>query len=572
MSFRFKDVKTVTKIGLLVLSGVLFLALCTVIARGSLSTIEQTNKSIYEHNLQGIISVKEVIANVRAGDAVLFELMVTKNDGRISELMNEMEKLKQANNVELKKYKAVMKYDEEKKRMQQFESYLKIYREYFNQTMAFTKQKQSEAAYRQYIEKVRPIRESMQSVLNDLVDYNEKLGLNETSKARELADVASRTVLVFAVLGVLVSGVLGFFIVRMVTRPLKQIQHLMLKAEQGDLTVRGSYESRDEIGMLTASFNSMIEGMVTITRTVHERAEELMHSASVVAENTRDTAQATEQINRSVEKMANGAQVQQESSSEIAQALEEFAKGVQSIAENTASMSDVAALSAEQAEQGHVKLQDATKQMKSIEQSVQTTSSVVQQLSERSDKVEQIVEVITTIAGQTNLLALNASIEAARAGEAGRGFAVVAGEVRKLAEQSSSSAAQIAALIADMRTRMAETVSAMGHVRQDVAVGMSVIEQAGDTFAHIVQLVQQVTSQVQEASAATEEMSAGTEEISASVDEMALISATTHNAVQHVMASSEEQSASIETISQLTEQLQVLSKELQLLVNRFKLQ
>jgi methyl-accepting chemotaxis protein len=78
---------------------------------------------------------------------------------------------------------------------------------------------------------------------------------------------------------------------------------------------------------------------------------------------------------------------------------------------------------------------------------IQEASGAINRLNEMTQKIENIVGVITSIASQTNLLALNAAIEAARAGEAGKGFAVVSDEIRKLAESSSTSAREITEII-----------------------------------------------------------------------------------------------------------------------------
>ncbi|EPY04376.1 chemotaxis protein [Paenibacillus sp. E194] len=571
MKFRFKDLNTSIKIFILVGVGILLLALSTSISYRAMNEINQKNDTIYEHNLMSIMWVKQIMVNNRSIDSAIFELMASSDDRRNSELKASIDRFRVENDTLMKKYKEVLQTDEEKTFVAEYEKSLKPYRDSNIRAIELAIANKNEEAYDYYARNVRESRSKVQKVLTELVNWNENLAEQQAKKSTELTKASTTTNVIIGMISLLVCVLVGYVIANLIVKPLRQMQTLMEQAEQGDLTVRGSYDSKDEIGVLMKDFNKMMDGLSSIMSTVHERSVQLLHNSRLVSDNANETAQATEHIAASMEQVASGAQLQQTASEENAIALEEFARGIQSIVENTSSVAELANHSAIQAEQGNVTIVDAMEQMKSINQSVQTTESAVEQLHDHSQQIENIIDVITNIAGQTNLLALNASIEAARAGESGRGFSVVAGEVRKLAEQSSESAKQIAELIAEMQNSTQETVNAMAYVRQDVVSGMKAVAQAGQMFEHIMALVQQVTGQVQETSAATEQMSAGTEEITASVDEMAKIAADTSSTVQSVAAASEEQLASVETISASIGQLKQMAEELQEMVNRFKL-
>ncbi|GAV14703.1 methyl-accepting chemotaxis protein [Paenibacillus sp. NAIST15-1] len=571
MKFRFRDLRISIKIFILVGVGILLLALSTLTSYRAMNEINHKNDTIFKHNLMSIMWVKQIMVNNRSIDSAIFELMASSDDRRNSELKASIARFRGESDTLMKKYKEVLQTDEEKTFVAAYEKALKPYRDSNIRAIELAIANKNEEAYDYYVSNVRESRSKVQEVLTELVKWNENLAEQQAKKSTELTKASTTTNVIIGMISLLVCVLVGYVIANLIVKPLRQMQTLMKQAEQGDLTVRGSYDSKDEIGVLMKDFNKMIDGLSSIMSTVHERSVQLLHNSRLVSDNANETAQATEHIAASMEQVASGAQLQQTASEENAIALEEFARGIQSIVENTSSVAELANHSAIQAEQGNATIVDAMEQMKSINQSVQTTESAVEQLHDHSQQIENIIDVITNIAGQTNLLALNASIEAARAGESGRGFSVVAGEVRKLAEQSSESAKQIAELIVEMQNSTQETVNAMAYVRQDVASGMKVVAQAGQMFEHIMALVQQVTGQVQETSAATEQMSAGTEEITASVDEMAKIAADTSSTVQSVAAASEEQLASVETISASIGQLKQMAEELQEMVNRFKL-
>lgn len=184
--------------------------------------------------------------------------------------------------------------------------------------------------------------------------------------------------------------------------------------------------------------------------------------------------------------------------------------------------------------------------MRKIEQirevSVQTGEAVTH-LGEQSKEIGQIVDVIKGIADQTNLLALNAAIEAARAGEQGRGFAVVAEEVRKLAEQSSISAAQIATLIGNIQRETERAVEVMEKGKLEVAAGLEAVNLAGNSFRTIVVEVNTVVEQIKQVTVATQQMAIGSSQVVKSVESIGVISEQTAASTQEVSAASEEQAA-----------------------------
>jgi methyl-accepting chemotaxis protein len=208
--------------------------------------------------------------------------------------------------------------------------------------------------------------------------------------------------------------------------------------------------------------------------------------------------------------------------------------------------------------------------MEAIYNSVIKSASAVKKLGSRSEEIELIVQTITHISTQTNLLSLNAAIEAARAGENGRGFAVVANEVRKLATQSEESATKIAVLINEIHHETYQAVQSMEEGTVEVKEGLIVMKEAGSLFHIILDDLQQIADEVQGLSAISEEMAASSEEVTASSNETAYITKTTTANMQQSSDAVEKQLDSIEEIYSSTNDLNIVSKQLSDLIQKFK--
>jgi len=207
--------------------------------------------------------------------------------------------------------------------------------------------------------------------------------------------------------------------------------------------------------------------------------------------------------------------------------------------------------------------------MQSIHVSVTESNQKIQTLHERSQQITSILDVITGIADQTNLLALNAAIEAARAGEHGKGFAVVADEVKKLAEQSQTSAKQIFELIHSIQLETEQSVTIMAKVSEDVQNGLQVSDEAISKFQVILTSMNDIMPKMNEVSSASDQMSASVQEVAAITEDLAFSAQGNATASEDVAASTEEQLASMEEINASAQALAHMADELKQLISQF---
>jgi methyl-accepting chemotaxis protein len=148
-------------------------------------------------------------------------------------------------------------------------------------------------------------------------------------------------------------------------------------------------------------------------------------------------------------------------------------------------------------EAGNQQLKIVVSHMNSIKDKTTQLSNTINNLSESSGKIGEILGVINDIADQTNLLALNAAIEAARAGDAGRGFAVVADEVRKLAERTQKSTSEFAEIFNSLQSESDIASREMKGASESVGTGLDSITQTDVKFAEVVHSVKEINETTQ---------------------------------------------------------------------------
>ncbi|MHA7965597.1 methyl-accepting chemotaxis protein [Paenibacillus sp. CAU 1782] len=404
-----------------------------------------------------------------------------------------------------------------------------------------------------------------------LSQINDQLREEALNNSEKLSVSAVLLVLVLSLLGLVIGTSVAIIISRQISNPIKAMVSAARRIADGELTAPPlKVKNRDEIGGLADAFNQMAANLRSLITEMNTGAEYVATAAEGLTAGSDHIRMNAEHIAATTEELTRGSQKQAQSLEENAKSFGEMSDSVQHIAVNAETVAGAAFHTAELAGTGNQRVQAAINQMQSVGSTVSNLAQAVGSLGARSQKVGDIVDVITGIAKQTNLLALNAAIEAARVGESGKGFAVVAQEVRKLAEQSASSADEIALLIGAMQGETGQVVELMNQGEKEVAEGISAVKLASDSFQEIQQSVGQVASQIQEVSAASEQMSAGTEQVAHSMTVISDIATNTSSGTERVAEAAGDQLGSIQEISASAQSLSQMADKLRHLIGKFK--
>lgn len=390
---------------------------------------------------------------------------------------------------------------------------------------------------------------------------------------QEISD-ANATILHTAWIVGLLSTVFGIIavvaLVKSLSRPIKQLVELASKVSAGDMTQYAEIRTIDVIGELGIAFNKMIDGLRNLTQKIDETAEKVASTAEELSASSEETSAATEQVSNSIQEVSKHAEEQTHAVEKISQIFKNVSQEVTNIANRSTKVTNLSHQAIKVANEGGIAVAKTVEQMKSIHASVSDSQDIIHSLYESSKQINEILEVITGIADQTNLLALNAAIEAARAGEHGKGFAVVADEVRKLAEQTQSSAKEIQAIIEKIQGDTENTVKMMNRISADVKDGVEITSEAIEQFNRILQTTKEISPQMEEVSASVQEMSKALQHVNRELDGIVELAQGNSAASEEVVATVEEQLAAMQEISASAQSLASMAEELKIITSNIK--
>jgi methyl-accepting chemotaxis protein len=322
----------------------------------------------------------------------------------------------------------------------------------------------------------------LNQTLEELLALENRLSKEKYESSLASFNAVMRTFVVVLLVAVILSVLTNIFITRLITQPIKETIEVIKKVAEGDLTQEMNMDSKDEIGDLASSINTMRVKM-------GEAVGQSLSISNVLSESSSRQAAALEETSAS---------------------LDEMASMTRQNASNTAEANKLMVAAKQAIEKANVSMADLTRSMKEI--------------AVASEQTQKIIKSIDEVAFQTNLLALNAAVEAARAGEAGAGFAVVADEVRNLAMRATDSAKNTASLIED--------------IVKKVRGGESLVTVTNEVFSEVTASSTKVVELMGEIAAASQEQSQGIDQVNRAMTEM-------NHVTQQTAANAEELTATM---------------------------
>ena len=514
-----------------------------------------------------IQQLKHIEANVNLQSNAFRGVLLLNDDTNVKNLNNSNEEVTKA----VEEISGMLDVEEHKQHLVKLGSLNQQLKATTTKAIEASLSSQEEAIQIANSEMTPIIREMRNIVVSMVTDQTALMDEATTENTKDVSNV--RTLIMIISLGaVILAVVIGTVVSRMISVPVQKMAQLAKKIAAGDLTTEEiKIKTNDEIKELGTAFNEMSNNLRVLIQEVGSSAEQVASAAEELTASADQTANATEHIAQAIEEMAKGAEMQMTSMSESTTSLGEMSTGIQHIATSASTIADRSTETTSQAEEGVVAVKQTVNQMDSIHQSVNRSDQAIRQMVEHSEEIGSILSVIKAIADQTNLLALNAAIEAARAGEHGRGFAVVAEEVRKLAEESGTSAEKIEGILIEIQNGTRSSVELMSKVKAEVETGINVTNLTEEKFMLILESTKTISAQIQEMSATSEELSASAEQVTATMDEITQISKENAASSENVAASAEEQLASMEEVNSSASSLSKMAEDLQGLLAKFKI-
>jgi methyl-accepting chemotaxis protein len=297
----------------------------------------------------------------------------------------------------------------------------------------------------------------------------------------------------------------GYFAAKSIAQPIKNLSDKTQELTQGNLTVKIETSiRRDEIGRLINSFKDMVATLILQTQQMTEGASSISSSVAQLSSAASQLATSTSEVSSSISEISTTA----EEVRQTALMTNERAEQVNATSDNAL----------ETSQEGLRFTQESRQSMNRIKEDMDYVANTIMTLSQQSQNISEIINVVTDLADQSNILSVNASIEAAKAGEYGKGFSVVAQEVKSLANQSKEATHQIKTILNDIQKFTGESVMAVERATKAVDAGLHLSEQTRQTIETLAESVSEAVEATSQITASSREQLTGMDQVTQAIE------------------------------------------------------
>jgi methyl-accepting chemotaxis protein len=403
---------------------------------------------------------------------------------------------------------------------------------------------QAEAAQALFTTRVQKLWGKIRKQLQPLIEH-EDMKVEQTHQAvMEQADQVVLLGVILSSIALLVGIGLNLYASHGIAASLRKVAAVLddIAAGGGDLTRRLPEEGSLELRQLSNGFNRFAEEIQSLMRQVTGSVVQMNGISGSLTQVAQDGKRTAEE--------------EDEAMAHVATAMTQMTATVQSVAASAANAAGAAEAADSQSKAGYEVVSQTQESIRCLTDGVEEAAQNMEVLEKESVQVGMVISVIRDIAEQTNLLALNAAIEAARAGEMGRGFAVVADEVRSLASRTQKSTREITEIIERLQNGAGSTAKLMQQSRDSAMETLKQSGEASQALEAISGSVGHIHNLNIEIASAAEEQGAVSEEIQRNTD--------------HVNELSKNSAISANQTSEKGIELEAVAKQINALVQRFK--